>query len=36
MRPMYFSHLKSPSKTILYGFGLDQIEDKVVDEEHEI
>jgi predicted acylesterase/phospholipase RssA len=29
MRPMYFSHQKNPKNTILYGFGLEQIEEKV-------
>lgn len=28
---MYFSHKKNPKYTILYGFGLDQIESKTVD-----
>ncbi len=27
MRPMYFSHRQHPDRTILYGFGLDQIAD---------
>jgi len=29
MRPMYFSHKKHPRHTILYGFGLDEIETKL-------
>jgi hypothetical protein len=29
MRPKYFSHTKDPDTTILYGFGLDYIEDEV-------
>jgi len=33
MRPMYFSHTKNPKNTILYGFGLEEIPDKI-DEEH--
>jgi predicted acylesterase/phospholipase RssA len=27
MRPMYFSHRQNADRTILYGFGLDQVED---------
>ena len=34
MRPMYFSHCKNAENTILYGFGLEEIAEKV-DEEHE-
>ena len=28
MRPMYFSHQKSDQYSILYGFGLDQVESR--------
>ena len=35
MRPMYFSHKQNPRHSILYGFGLDQIESKPQDNKAE-